>query len=239
MKPNPFFPSRCIFCGRVIAEPKLICKFCAAEETLITGRICRFCGLGTDVCNCEKRHLHFKRRIACVYYRGSVRRGITRLKFYRRTMLAKYYGEMMAANIKSKYKDISFDMMIPVPMHPFDHWRRGYNCPELMCEQIENILSVPLEREVLFKYRHTRSQKKLKPSKRTANVLDAFTVQNAERIQGKTVLLIDDVCTTGATLNECAKMLTINGAKAVYAATFAAVPLLKKDKNEKKRGVFR
>lgn len=225
MKQSLLLPSRCIFCGHVMPEPKLVCKYCVAEKPFIVGKVCRFCGLEKSKCTCGNRKHNYIRRIACVYYHGSVTRGVSRFKFYRRTMLARYYAQLMVQNIASKYKDIAFDMMIPVPMHPFDMWRRGFNCSNLLCEHIAEELPIPLVDDLLIKSRRHRPQKRCPLSKRAANVLDSFAVTDADRIAGKTILLIDDVCTTGATLNECAKMLKLHGAKVVYAATFAAVAL--------------
>ena len=224
MKTSFVFPAKCILCGDVISGGKLICHDCSEDGLLIRGKICRYCGIERSRCACEKHRRYFERRIACVYYEKGARRGIARLKFYRHTMLARYYGQMMAVNVCSKYDGISFDYIVPVPMHPWDKIRRGYNCAQLLAAQISKDTGVPMLTDGLYKRRHTKPQKRMNGAQRTANVLDAFSTKRADLLQDKTILLVDDVVTTGATLNECAKILRLAGARKVYAASFAAVP---------------
>lgn len=219
------YPARCIFCGKVLEEDKLICIDCLKDDILIKGKICALCGLEKSRCNCGSRKHHYERKIACVYYKGNVPRGVLRLKFYRHTMLATHYGRLMAENIKGKYSNISFDAIVPVPMNHIRRWLRGYNCTELLSKEVGNINNIPIINDVLFKRYLGKMQKRVPLAQRAANVLDMFYVENREKIVGKTLLLIDDVCTSGATLNECAKMLRLHGAKKVYAASFAAVAI--------------
>lgn len=216
------FPQRCIFCGRIVTDGKLICKLCTAEHLVIAGEICKFCGLEKSRCSCGQKKHYYERKIACVYYDGGVKCGIARFKFYRHTMLATDYGQIMAHNIQSKFSDIVLDYIVPVPMHPWNRWKRGYNCTELLAEEISRNIGIPVLADGLYKKRRNKIQKRLKYAQRTANVLDAFSSKQSEKLQGKTILLIDDICTSGATLNECAKILKLYGAKKVYAATFAA-----------------
>ncbi len=224
MKLSLLYPDRCIFCGQVMNGTALICTECAKRKLIISGKICGFCGLGRDVCTCGKKKHHYVRRIACVYYRDTVRYGMSRFKFHRHTMLGTHYGRMMAANVKSKYQDINFDYVIAVPMFWLNRWLRGYNCSQILADVISKAIDVPTCKNVLFKRMMTKPQKRVKgQATRAANVLDSFGVKNKELLMGKTILLVDDVCTSGATINECAKMLRLYGAKKVYAATFAAV----------------
>lgn len=218
------FPNRCIFCGALMQADKLICRECAAQDIMIVGSVCKFCGLSTERCDCGKRRYFYERRIACVYYEGNVPRGIARFKFYCHTMLGVYYGRMMAQNVRSKYKDIHFDWVLYVPMRPFDRWRRGYNCAQVLAEEISKNCGIPLLLNGLYKRRRTKPQKRMKYHERAGNVADAFSTKCADRLAGKTVLLVDDVATSGATLNECAKILKLAGAAKVYCATMAAVP---------------
>ena len=221
---NLLFPSKCIFCGVAVQPGKLICKNCMDDEIIIGGKICTNCGVGKEYCECRGHKYHYQRRIACVYYKNSVRRGIARFKFYRQTTLAEYYGRMMAENIRTKYKNISFELIIPVPMHPWNRILRGYNCAELLAKRVAEYHQIPLVTDVLLKQKLSKPQKRVKlPAQRAANILDAFLIRHREKIVDKTILLVDDVCTTGATLNECAKMLRLYGASHVYAVTMAAV----------------
>ncbi len=218
------FPSRCIFCGRIIGEDKLICADCLADDIVVKGKVCSLCGVGMEYCRCGRRKHHYARRIACVYYKNSVCRGVARFKFYRHTMLAEPYGTLMAENIKSKYSSVSFDGVMAVPMHWSKRIMRGYNGVDLLARRVSEQLSLPIIEGVLFRRFSLKNQKDMKSfSLRAANILDAFYVKEREKIKGKTILLLDDVCTSGATLDECAKMLRLYGAKKVYACTLATV----------------
>ncbi|MBQ6946598.1 MAG: ComF family protein [Clostridia bacterium] len=217
------YPGKCILCGKIISDDKWICADCIADGLPIGGKICAFCGVGTEYCTCGQRRHHYVRRIACMYYEGGVSRGIARFKFYRHTALAKYYGYLLAENVRSKYKTVEFDAVIPVPMHWWDRFKRGYNCSYLLALQVSERLQIPMSENCLIRARRSKPQKRIKgPQNRAANVLDCFAVHHKDALKDKTVLLIDDVCTTGATLDECAKLLRIYGVKKVYAATFAA-----------------
>ena len=200
------YPSRCILCGQVMSENKWICSKCIQDDVLVSGKICALCGVGVNHCNCGSRKHHYERKIACVYYKDGVRRGISRLKFHRHTMLAAYYGRLMAENVKSKYAKIDFDAIVPVPMNPIKQWMRGYNCTDLLAQEISTINNIPILNDVLHKRFQGKMQKRVPLAKRAANVLDMFYVDCSEKIAGKTLLLSDDVCTSGATLNECAKI---------------------------------
>ena len=236
MSSSLLYPSRCILCGSLIEGDKLICADCVSKGLLISGRICGFCGVGVEYCDCGHRRKHYIRRIACVYYNDPARRIFWRFKFHRHTTLGEYYGRLMAENVKSKYQSVSFDGIVPVPMHWFDRWKRGYNCTQLLALRIKKATGLPILSDVLYKRSRSKPQKDIKdPAKRAANVLDAFGIKNAEALQDKTILLVDDVCTTGATLNECAQMLRIYGAKKVYAVPFATVVKGKDFHNEDKQ----
>ncbi len=221
------YPSRCIFCGKLIGENKHICAECIKEDILVKGKICGLCGLGKQRCNCAGKKHHYIRKITCLYYQGPVKNGVIRFKFYRHTMLATHYGKLMAQNVQSKYARVSFDAIVAVPMNRFKEWLRGYNCTDLLAGEIGKAIKTQVLKDVLFRRHGGKMQKRVPLAQRAANVLDMFYVKNREKIAGKTILLVDDVCTSGATLNECAKMLKLYGARKVYAVTLATVPLIK------------
>ena len=226
------YPTRCILCGKTMRSDRLVCRDCVKDGLIIDGKICAFCGVGVSYCTCGRRRYHYARRIACVYYDGGVRRGMYRLKFSKHTALAEHYGFLMAENVRSKYQDITFDAIIPVPMHWWNRWLRGFDCARLLAKKMSDCLQLPLKSGLLRKRRYSPAQKRIKdPSRRSANVLDTFGVTDREWLRGKTILLVDDVCTTGATLNECAKILRLYGASKVYAVTFAAAVKGKVQKN--------
>jgi len=115
------------------------------------------------------------------------------------------------------------DLVIPVPLHRARHRERGFNQSDVLAEGISEATSVPLARGALRRKRNTRDQTYLNALQRAENVKGAFAVEEPDRIDGKKVILVDDVMTTGATLNECARTLCAAGALDVFAATLAVV----------------
>jgi ComF family protein len=112
------------------------------------------------------------------------------------------------------------DLIVPVPLHPNRQKERGYNQSLLLAEQLSTTLGQPLDTKSLIRQRMTQSQMTLKRAERKTNVANAFICQS-DRLSGKTILLIDDVCTTGATLNACAEALKNSGVTAVFGLTLA------------------
>lgn len=114
----------------------------------------------------------------------------------------------------------NIDFIIPVPMYKSDKAKRGYNQCELIAKELSHISGIPHKFNIVFKIRKTPHQKELSRKERKANLKNAFKVKNPEKISGKNILLIDDVCTTGSTLSEIAGLLKNNGAGKVFCFTY-------------------
>jgi len=117
--------------------------------------------------------------------------------------------------------DLRFDAIIPVPLHKARKKKRGYNQSELLSKELGRLLGIPTDTSTLIRTRNTKPQVGKHRGARLINLDDAFKA-DPQRCSGKTFLLLDDVSTTGSTLCECAKALTIAGAKNIYAITMAA-----------------
>lgn len=114
--------------------------------------------------------------------------------------------------------------LVPVPLHKKRLNERGFNQAEVLAQQLSSILSIKVESKLLCRIRNTASQQKLSKVERARNVVAAFKVVNDEAFVGKKVILVDDVCTSAATLTECAKAMKAGGAEAIHALTVAFVP---------------
>lgn len=112
-------------------------------------------------------------------------------------------------------------MLIPVPLHKTRIRERGFNQSLLLCISISSQLNIDYSDKVLVRTRYTQSQTKLNASKRQKNVANAFQVKSAESIRGKTIILVDDVITTGATMNACAQALARCGASEIILISAA------------------
>ena len=131
-----------------------------------------------------------------------------------------FFAQEMANTINKRFKNVEFDAVLPVPMHIKKLRKRGFNQSEMLARNVSEKLGVPYENKLLFQGKCTKSQHTLKYKQRLVNVKDAYKVANVPN-DYKTVLLVDDVLTSGATINECAKKLRINGVQNVYCITVA------------------
>ena len=224
------YPRRCPFCDRVLGSVP-ICPDCAAElETLRRKPSMRLRG--------SEHYLGRLDGAAAPYrYSGCVRRAVLRAKYQGAPWAAEELGVEMARLLFGSPVamrgfqpqpepvpglDRSYDAVIPVPA---SSRARGYNVPEQMARPLARAVGVPLEPQALCRVRSTRRQEGLTLDERLANVAGAFRVHGPERVEGKRLLLVDDVLTTGATAAACAQALLDAGAQSVFAVALATVEL--------------
>lgn len=215
-----FFPERCAACGEVVAVGEGLCPACRDTMPRIGVPVCPLCGLEKAWCECKRRRRHYERVVAPWYYDGKGKDAVLRMKARGDTVAVALFAEELADTVRQYYEEISFDGVVFVPCTRRERRRRGYNPGEMVARATAKALELPLW-SCLMKLMDTPSQKTLSAERRTGNLLGVFEVTD-EAVADKTLLLVDDVVTTGATLDECAKMLKIYGARAVYAATVAA-----------------
>ena len=230
------YPPHCIVCERSLhdQEDPNLCSQCMAELPLVGDTSCRKCGheLATHAtirarCRaCQGKSLFFKVASAPFKYETSARDLILRLKLARQTSLAPPLAEHLISHIESLDIIPAIDVIIPVPLHWRRYCRRGYNQAMLLARPISRHFAVPLLRRCLRRKAATRSQTSFNMEERMENLRGAFAVRKNGMLKGKSVLLIDDVLTTGATCNECSRILMQDGsADAVYVVTVARTML--------------
>ncbi len=215
------FPNRCCLCGKVITMGGHMCLNCTNDAPYVLPPICGCCGRGASVCTCKNRRRTFERCVMPFYYDKQVHTAIGILKNQGYISTVKGLAAEMAELLRREYGGIPFDYITPVPLHPTDLRRRGFNQSELLAQSLSDLTEIPLK-ILLEKIFTTPPQKELSSLRREANLFGAFNVLPQWNLNDKVILLVDDVITTGSTLNECAKMLKIAGAKEVYAITVAA-----------------
>lgn len=216
------FTKRCALCGEVIELDREFCEECLAPPA-ISGEICKTCGCSKSDCTCNKNKNEYKQITAPFYYDGSVVRAIHNFKESDMPFIADYLSDEMCRSAAKNFDGISFDLITFVPLDELKIRTRGFNQSKLLAEKIGSKTDTPVK-EILYKCRHTGTLHKNKSKlKRSVIVFGAYDVYEdcKDIIDGKTILLVDDVKTTGSTLNECAKMLKIYGAEAVYAVSAA------------------
>lgn len=211
------FPPKCVFCKGLLKEQETdLCHSCRRDAPVFTKANFRF---------------SFVARWTCVwYYKDTVRASLLRYKFYRRRSYASAYGRFLAMKLQNAGLN-DFDVLTWVPVSRQRKWKRGYDQTELVARAVARELGVPAIR-CLVKSRHNQPQSTLKDAaRRRANVLGVYRCPSPELVQGKRVLLLDDIITTGSTISECAKVLQLAGAQEVNCAALAVAPREKKDTN--------
>jgi ComF family protein len=139
---------------------------------------------------------------------GKVQQLIHSIKYFGNKQLATYLGKIAALEMRVDGIFREIDLLIPVPLHPKKQRKRGFNQSEWIAKGIETVCQCPIETSVLFRTKHTDTQTRKTIYERHLNVEEIFSLKNADSLTGKHILLIDDVITTGATLNACIKTLS-------------------------------
>lgn len=154
------------------------------------------------------------------YQKGNqVQRLLHLLKYQQRTKLGIYYGEILGESLP---KGLGFDLIVPVPLHAKKLQQRGYNQSTTIAKGISSVLRIPVEEKVIIRNSYNLSQTKFTKYDRWDNVRSIFTIVDEKKLRNKHVLLIDDVLTTGATIEACAKELVKIENCTVSIATLAA-----------------
>lgn len=222
------FPPRCQVCQSLDAQP--LCDPCRQSMRLIQPPFCQGCGRpfdplaqGAPTCSeCRQGHFRFDGSRSIGRFEGNLREAIHALKYRGRTRLAQPLGELMAdCWARFAPEGVKVQLVIPVPLHVTRLRERGFNQSELLARVVAQTHGVALNTTALQRIRHTRPQIELSRSERARNVRGAFEVCDESAVKDQTVLLVDDMFTTGATLNECARALRHAGAERVYCLTLA------------------
>ncbi|MCI4354430.1 MAG: ComF family protein [Thermoplasmata archaeon] len=158
---------------------------------------------------------------AAFVYVGAVARALGRLKTERRAELARPLGDLLWASLEPRAGELRKVAVVPVPLHPVRLAERGFNQSGLLARRVARRLGAPLWPSALTRVRDTPRQATLRRAARIANVENAFMVREPEHVAGRSVLLVDDVWTTGATLEACARVLLEAGARAVFRSVLA------------------
>lgn len=224
------FPERCVCCGEVIPPPQDICAGCNSVIPRVGEPVCPYCGCEKPFCTCQKHRRLYKRVVAPFYYDGAAKTGMLSMKQSGNPLHAAFFSENMAERVRQYYDEIAFDAVVYVPSFPKVEKRRGFNPGYMVAKGMANALELPIW-HALLKLADNPPQKGLPAEERSGNVLGVFEVAEGVSVRGKTLLLADDIVTTGATMEECAKMLKIHGAREVYAV---AGCISRKEKNDEK-----
>ncbi len=173
--------------------------------------------------DCAHSQHSFERGAALWVHKEPVNVSIYRFKFHNQRRFGRYYAAEMAKKYKELLKKWKVEMLVPIPLYPAKQRRRGYNQAAIVAGELGRELGIAVDTKALKRMKRTKPQKSLNPSERKRNLEHAFFVSGdkREQLEGKTVLLVDDIYTTGSTLNEAAKTLKAAGAEKVFYLTIS------------------
>lgn len=165
--------------------------------------------------------IHFDKVFTCWNYTADMEKLIHTVKYQRGKRLGRLLGVKAGEALKRTFEGWNESVMVPVPLHKIRHRERGYNQSEILSRGLAEHIPFPIESKILVRRRKTQSQTLLPIQERQKNVEGAFNVIEPHFFKGKRILLVDDVCTSGSTLNSCAYSLKNAGVKGIVCVALA------------------
>ena len=220
------YPSKCVFCGSILGRDEQgACEKCERRLPYVSEPVCLRCGKpiadpeGTLCADCSRRDDTALTQSAALWvYREDTKKAMRDFKYGGCERDASYYGRAVMERLRGRILSWRPEVIVPIPIHRRRERYRGYNQAGLLAEKLGEGLGLPVE-PLLRRTRYTVPQKELSPGERKANLRQAFAVDEElmDAAHFQRILLVDDIYTTGATLETCAGLLREAGAGEVYA----------------------
>lgn len=218
------YPPRCTFCDDILplTVDNLLCYYCIDAYPVIEDPVCKKCGKqlahDDDLCiDCKVTKHSYEKGIALYPFEGTIKETIYRFKYGGRRKYAQFFAKMIYQQLQEATFLHEIDLIIPVPVSKERLEQRGYNQAEELARHLSNISKIPYNKDTLIRNKHTKPQSEFTSRQRIQNIKNAFMC-NGELLPGyKVILIIDDIYTTGSTMNECAKVLKNAGAQKIYS----------------------
>ena len=226
-----FYPEVCQLCKaeRATADDGFVGPQCWSQVRFIRPPFCDRCGLPFEgdittqfeCTNCREMTLHFSSARAAVVYKTVVLEVIHRFKYTRALWFEPFLADLLKREAVPILRGAGWDCIVPVPLHPLKEREREFNQAEILARHLGEAAGIPLDAKILQRITPTTTQTKLSREQRAANMNGAFAMRDGNSPKGKRIVLVDDVLTTGATTNACAKVLRRAGAAEVCVWTVA------------------
>lgn len=213
------YPQTCYFCGEI--SRTAICENCAKKIVYIQEPRCKTCGKPIryeekEYCeDCTKRKFYYDQGRSLWIHKGPVAWSVYQFKYHNRRIYGAFYAKELWRLYAKWIKDMEIDVIIPVPLHWRRRKNRGYNQAEIVARHLSRYSGIPMNRWAIKRIRYTERQKNLNNKERRKNLEGAFKITKSWK-QVSRVLLVDDIYTTGNTIDEIAKVLKAKGAEKVY-----------------------
>lgn len=216
------YPRRCPICDQIVMpKGQFICKGCFGKLSFIRQPVCKKCGKEVlsdtiEYClDCTRHKRSFEYGIALLHYEKWAKHSMAQIKYKNKRQYMDFYIEAISRRHKSQILQMNADVLIPVPIHPSRRRQRGFNQAELLAVGLGRKLGIPVSANMLIRNKNTVPQKQLNPGERLKNLGQAFEMgQKPSGIEA--VILVDDIYTTGSTIEACTRMLKQMGVKRVY-----------------------
>lgn len=222
------YPRACPICGKaapvVDGERLQVCVPCQEKLRYIGESYCLQCGkelrrADEQYCyDCGKIKHHYEQGAAAFVYTEGIKQSIYRYKYKGRREYARWYGRVLADRCGARIRMWNPDVIVPVPLHREKLKKRGYNQAELVANELGKRLGIPVDGDYLVRRHNTAPMKELTSNERLKNLKNAFIITNND-VKYNKILIVDDIYTTGATVDACADVLKEYGAKEVYCVS--------------------
>ena len=216
---------KCVVCEKELAREFRLCDDCIARIEFIKDGFCNKCGRvissEESIClSCQGDKIYFKQARAVGVYSAGLKEYIKLLKFNKQRQLVKPLARLLEATVLRFYSCKEIDLISYIPSHKEKKLERGFNQAQLLAQELAKRLRLPCEK-LLRKKKIGKTQSKLDREERFANIKESFAIIDREAVAGKKILLVDDIYTTGATVNEASKLLSNNQAQEIKIVTLA------------------
>lgn len=218
------YPVVCPFCGRLVKEG--MCGECGKKVGYVQEPFCKKCGKPVrtaeqEFCfDCEKHRHYFTEGRALFLHKSPVAEAVYAMKYQNRRVYSQFFGKELAEKYGVFLKKNRIELIIPIPLHRSRRRRRGYNQSEILAEELSKWTGIPVDTTRLERRKKTKPQKSLNEKQRKYNIRGAFFLSEDLEMKGN-ILLVDDIYTTGSTLDEAARVLLKGGAEKVYFLTIS------------------
>lgn len=216
------FPRRCPVCGEIVQEPgSLICRRCIPRLNPVREPVCRKCGKQifseqSEYClDCSRHARSFVTGRALLHYNEAAAKSLSAVKYKNKREYLDFYAQVMAYRFRTQVEHWGPEVLVPVPVHPSRYRKRGFNQAEELAGRLSSLWGIPMQTDLLIRVKRTAAQKNLTPAERLGNLQKAFAVRSHVRVP-EAVVLVDDIYTTGSTVEACTRVLMEAGVKRVY-----------------------
>lgn len=227
------FPPVCPVCDEpvLIGQRGKTCDGCRNRIRMVSEPVCFKCGRPiaseeAEYCDlCSEYEYHFKKNMAVFVYRDEAKRLILDLKYKRRQDLAVFFADSLMSKYQKEIREIRADAIIPIPIHKNRLKQRGYNQSFLLADELSKRTGIPVVSNLLLRTKETKAQKQLGSMGRLLNLCDAFEINKdvlkkiKTRTNLKRIILVDDIYTTGSTIESCSIVLAGCGINEIYSFT--------------------